>query len=84
MTAQADRPIKPELEWKMKKLALAAAFAAAASNAQAGNLSEPVVEAPVIVSEASDSSSGILLPLLLLVLVAIAVAGSSGGTVPVI
>ena len=59
----------------MKKLVLAAALAGAASTAYAGNLAEPVVEAPVIVEQATSSSSGILLPLLLLVLVAAAVAG---------
>ena len=58
----------------MKKLVLAAALTAAASTAYAGNLSEPVVEAPVIVEQATGSSQGILLPLLLLVLVAAAVA----------
>ena len=58
----------------MKKLVLAAAFAGAASTAFAGNIAEPIVEAPVIVEEATSSSSGILLPLLLLVLVAAAVA----------
>ncbi|QBF34111.1 hypothetical protein [Thalassococcus sp. S3] len=58
----------------MKKLVLAAAFAGAASTAFAGNIVEPVVEAPVIVEETTGSSQGILLPLLLLVLVAAAVA----------
>ncbi|TNF64171.1 MAG: hypothetical protein EP307_03480 [Rhodobacteraceae bacterium] len=58
----------------MKKLVLAAALSAAASTAFAGNLSEPTVEAPVIVEEATGSSQGILLPLLLLLLVAAAVA----------
>ncbi|MCR9124972.1 MAG: hypothetical protein NXH82_02485 [Rhodobacteraceae bacterium] len=58
----------------MKKLVLAAALAGAASTAYAGNLAEPIVEAPVIVEEATGSSAGILLPLLLLVIVAAAVA----------
>jgi hypothetical protein len=60
----------------MKKLVLAAAFTAAASTAFAGNLSEPVVEAPVIVEEATGTSQGIILPLILLVLVAAAVASN--------
>lgn len=60
----------------MKKLVLAAAFTAAASTAFAGNLSEPVVEAPVIVEQATGTSQGIILPLILLVLVAAAVASN--------
>ncbi|MDA0962545.1 MAG: hypothetical protein O2898_06475 [Proteobacteria bacterium] len=60
----------------MKKLVLAAAFTAAASTAFAGNLSEPVVEAPVIVEQATGTSQGIILPLVLLVLVAAAVASN--------
>ena len=58
----------------MKKLVLAAALTAAASTAYAGSLADPVIEAPVIVEEATGSSSGILIPLLLLALVAAAVA----------
>ena len=61
----------------MKKLVLAAALSAAASTAFAGNLAEPVVEAPVIVEETQSSSSGILLPLILLVLVGVAVAANN-------
>ncbi|MGJ8546104.1 MAG: hypothetical protein ACSHWZ_11745 [Sulfitobacter sp.] len=57
----------------MKKLALAAAFATAGTAAFAGNLSEPVIEAPVVVEE-SSSSAGIAIPLLLLVVVAAALA----------
>lgn len=60
----------------MKKLVLAATLAAAASTASAGNLAEPVIEAPVIVEEAQSSSSGIWLPLILLVLVGAAVASN--------
>ncbi len=60
----------------MKKLVLAAALTAAASTAYAGNLEEPVVEAPVVVEETQGSSQGILLPLILLVLVGAAVAAS--------
>ena len=62
------------LEFNMKKLVLAAAFTAAASTAFAGNVSDPVIEAPLIVEEATGSSSGIILPLLVLLLVAAAVA----------
>ncbi|KZY06317.1 MULTISPECIES: hypothetical protein [unclassified Sulfitobacter] len=63
----------------MKKLVLAAAFAATASMASAGSLAdpvvEPVVEAPVvIVEEPTGSSGGILLPLFLL---AVLVAATS-------
>ncbi|MFC3613545.1 hypothetical protein ACFORG_07205 [Lutimaribacter marinistellae] len=60
----------------MKKLVLAAALTAAASTAFAGNLEEPVVEAPVIVEETQGSSGGVWLPLLLLVIVGAAVASS--------
>ena len=74
------RPISFEslefLEVNMKKLVLAAALAAAASTATAGNLAEPVIEAPVIVEQAQSSSKGILLPLVLLVLVGAAVASN--------
>ena len=62
------------LEVNMKKLVLAAALTAAASTAYAGNLEEPVVEAPVVVEETQGTSQGILLPLILLVVVAAAVA----------
>ncbi|TMV07061.1 hypothetical protein FGK63_13185 [Ruegeria sediminis] len=60
----------------MKKLVLAAALTAAASTAYAGNLEEPVVEAPVVVEETQGTSAGIWLPLILLVLVGAAVAAS--------
>jgi hypothetical protein len=60
----------------MKKLVLAAALAGAASTVSAGNIEEPIVEAPVIVEETRGTSDGILLPLVLLVLVAAAVAAS--------
>ncbi len=66
----------------MKNILLAVAVLGAASSAYAGNLSEPMVEAPVIVEQAADSSQGIWLPILLLLLVAAAVAGSSGGAAP--
>lgn len=64
------------LEVNMKKLVLAAALAAAASTATAGNLAEPVIEAPVIVEQTQGTSAGIILPLVLLVLVAAAVAAN--------
>lgn len=59
----------------MKKLVLAAALSVAASTAFAGNMSAPVMEAPIIVEEAAkgSSSSGILVPLLILAVVAAAV-----------
>ncbi|PVA07680.1 hypothetical protein [Thalassorhabdomicrobium marinisediminis] len=60
----------------MKKFALAAAFAGAASTAFAGNMAEPVVEmAPVVVMEetaGSSSSAGLIIPLILIALVAAA------------
>ena len=63
---------------KMKKFALAAAFAGAASTAFAGNVSEPIMEmAPVVVMEetaGSSSSAGLIIPLILVVLIAAALA----------
>lgn len=59
------------LEDNMKKLVLATALTAAASTAFAGNMAEPVIEAPVIVEEASSSSAGgVLVPLLILAVIA--------------
>ncbi|WP_044044324.1 hypothetical protein [Octadecabacter antarcticus] len=61
----------------MKKFALAAAFAGAASTAFAGNISEPIMEmAPVVVMEetASSSSAGLIIPLILIALIAVAVS----------
>ncbi|MEP5153156.1 hypothetical protein [Planktotalea sp.] len=60
----------------MKKIALAAALSVAASTAFAGNISAPIIEAPIIVEEAKagSSSSGILVPLLILAVVAAAAA----------
>ena len=60
----------------MKKLVLAAAFSAAATAGFAGNMEEPVMEAPVVVEEtqASSSAVGIWIPLVLLAVVAAAVA----------
>ncbi len=56
----------------MKKLALAAAFTAAASTGFAGTIAEPVIEAPVIVEEtnASSSSAGIWIPLVVIAVIA--------------
>ncbi len=51
---------------KMKKLILAGVFGVAASTAMAGSISDPVIEAPIIVEEATSSSSGIAVPLILL------------------
>lgn len=60
----------------MKKLVLAAALSAAASTGFAGNLSEPVIEAPVIVEEtnASSSAAAVWVPLVILAIVAAAIA----------
>lgn len=56
----------------MKKLVLAAAFSAAATAGFAGNMEEPVMEAPVIVEEtqASSSAATVWVPLLILGIVA--------------
>jgi hypothetical protein len=56
----------------MKKLVLAAAFAGVASTAFAGAPADPVIEAPVIVEQATGSSAGILIPLLLIAVLAAA------------
>ncbi len=60
----------------MKKLVLAAALSAAASTGFAGNLQEPVIEAPVVVEEtnASSSAAAVWVPLVLLAIVAAVVA----------
>ncbi len=62
----------------MKKFALAAVLATAASTSFAGNMSEPVMEmAPVVVMEetaGSSSSAGLIIPLILVALVAAALA----------
>ena len=56
----------------MKKLVLAAALSVVASTSFAGNISEPVIEAPVIVEEtaASSSAAGVWVPLALVAIVA--------------
>jgi hypothetical protein len=63
----------------MKKLVLAAAFSAAASAGFAGNVEEPVMEAPVIVEEtnASSSAAAVWVPLTLLAIVAAVIVAES-------
>lgn len=60
----------------MKKIVLAATLSVAASTAFAGNMTAPIMEAPIIVEETvkGSSSSGILVPLLILAVVAAAAA----------
>ncbi|MBL3568290.1 hypothetical protein DSD19_09830 [Rhodovulum sp. BSW8] len=54
----------------MKKIALAAAFAVAATSAFAGGYSEPMIEPEVIAQDTSSSAQGILVPVLALILIA--------------
>jgi hypothetical protein len=61
------------LEVTMKKLVLAAAFVGAASAGYAGTIEEPIIEAPVVIEEASGSSAGVVLPLVLLAVLVAAV-----------
>ncbi len=58
----------------MKKIALAAAFAVAATSAFAGNPAPAVMEAPVVIAEEAASSSGsnLIMPAILLLLIAAA------------
>ena len=58
----------------MKKIIPAIALTVMASTSFAGNMTEPLMEAPIIIEETAQasSSSGILLPLLLIALVAAA------------
>jgi hypothetical protein len=67
----------------VKKLALAATFAGAATTAFADNTAGPIMEmAPVVVMEktaAASSSAGLIIPLILIVLIAAALSSSSGG-----
>ena len=62
----------------MKKFALAAVLATAASTSFAGNMSAPVMEmAPVVVMEetaGSSSSAGLIIPLIMVALIAAALA----------
>ena len=65
----------------MKKIALAAVFAGAASTAFAGGMEEPVMEMePVVVVEETTggSSSNLIVPIILIAL--IAAAASTGST----
>lgn len=61
----------------MKKIALAAAFAATASTAFAGGMAEPVMEmAPAVIVEetaAGSSNAGLIIPLVLIALIAVAI-----------
>ena len=59
----------------MKKVALAAVFATAASTAYAGGYSDPIVEPPVLIEEAASTSKGSLIIPLMLIAIAIAAAG---------
>lgn len=59
----------------MKKLILATVFAAAATTAFAGGMSEPVMEAPVVAStmdQAAGSAGSLLIPLALIAILALA------------
>jgi hypothetical protein len=58
----------------MKKVILAAALIVMGSTSFAGNMTEPVMETPIIIEETAqaNSSSGILLQLILIALVAAA------------
>ncbi|MEP4196309.1 MAG: hypothetical protein ABJL99_11820 [Aliishimia sp.] len=58
----------------MKKLVLATALTFAASTAFAGSVDDPILETEVVVEDASSSSTGIVLPLILLAIVIAAVA----------
>lgn len=57
----------------MKKIALAAVFAAAASTAFAGGV-EPTMDPGVVVATTSSSAGGIVVPLLLLVVLGVALS----------
>lgn len=63
----------------MKKLVLAAAFAGAATTGLAGNLQEPVMEAPVIVQEttANSSNAAVWVPLTVLAIIAALIAAET-------
>ena len=67
----------------MKKIMLTAVFAASASTAQAGALSDPIVEPIVIIQDASSSAShDWLVPVIFLLLLAASLAGSTTVTTP--
>ena len=69
----------------MKKLALAAAFAAVASQSLAGGLAAVVIEQPVVMEDLPMASSGsnLIIPLILIVLIALAASSSSADPAPV-
>jgi hypothetical protein len=67
----------PDLENKMKKVALAAALSLATTSAFAGGAVEPMMEPEVVAKETSSSSQGILIPLFMLVLIAAAISAHS-------
>ncbi len=58
----------------MKKVALATAFAFAATSAFAGNIEEPILEPEIVVVEEETASSGgsLLVPILFLIVAAAA------------
>ena len=58
----------------MKNLVLATVFAVAATTVSASGMSEPEMDAPIVVSTmdaAAGSSTGILIPLLIIALIAV-------------
>lgn len=58
---------------KMKSILTVVAFAAFTTTAYAGSLSDPIIEAPLIIEEASSSSSGTMTVALLALLLALPV-----------
>mgnify|MGYP001560438602 FL=1 len=54
----------------MKTIATAAVIVAMATTSFAGALTDPIIEAPVVVEETKGSSAGVALPLIMLVLLA--------------
>ena len=61
--------------------AIAAGIAMAASQVNAGGLAEPVME-PEVIEEASATSGGFIIPLVILAII-VAVVSSSSGSTPV-
>ncbi|MEM7470635.1 MAG: hypothetical protein AAF340_04725 [Pseudomonadota bacterium] len=58
-------------EETMKNIALASAFALAASSAFAGNIDAPIIEEePVVVEETTSSAGDVLVPILFLIFAA--------------
>lgn len=61
--------------------AIAISATMAATTANAGAMTDPIVEPEIIIEEASSSSSaGILIPLLLLIMIGVALSGGSSNT----